>query len=155
MAAKFELPFTQPSTIVAFLCTLVIVIFVSPLGDIGRTDMLNSTVRLFHLFSFATWLGVQVWVTFFAGVLLSSIQYVLYCIPSTGITMYKNLPRHMFGLIQSKLFPKYFLLGTILSSVTLVTYIIEHPLTTWAFTEKMQVSSPECMVNIISMCGSN
>ncbi len=53
--------------------------------------------------------------------------------------MYQYMPRHMFGFIQSKLFPKYFLLGTILSSVTIVTFLIEHPFTDWDFTEKMQV----------------
>ncbi|XP_064382489.1 transmembrane protein 205-like [Halichondria panicea] len=121
MAAKFDLPFTQPSSIVAFLCTLIIVVFVSPIGQVGRLDALSTAVRLFHLFSFAAWLGVQIWVTFFAG-----------------FTMYQYMPRHMFGFIQSKLFPKYFLLGTILSSVTIVTFLIEHPFTDWDFTEKMQ-----------------
>ncbi len=67
MAAKFNLPFTQPSSIVAFLCTLIIVVFVSPIGQVGRLDALSTAVRLFHLFSFAAWLGVQIWVTFFAG----------------------------------------------------------------------------------------
>ncbi len=67
MAAKFELPFTQPSTIVAFLCTLLIAVFVSPIGQSGGLDTFSTTVRLFHLFSFASWLGVQIWVTFFAG----------------------------------------------------------------------------------------
>lgn len=41
-----------------------------------------------HLGAAGTWLGVNLWVTFFAG-----------------ITMFKNLPRQTFGKLQSKLFP--------------------------------------------------
>ena len=57
-----------------------------------------------------------------------------------GVTMFRHLPRHMFGLIQSKLFPKYFLLGTILSSITALSYLMEHPFSTWGYQEKVQVS---------------
>lgn len=53
--------------------------------------------------------------------------------------MYQFLPRHTFGYIQSKLFPKYFLLGTILSTVSLITFIIDNPISTWAFQQKLQV----------------
>lgn len=41
-----------------------------------------------HLAAAGTWLGVNVWTTFFAG-----------------ITMFKNLPRQVFGKLQAKLFP--------------------------------------------------
>ena len=54
--------------------------------------------------------------------------------------MFQYLPRHMFGYIQSKLFPKYFLLGTILSAITTITYLIEHPFTEWNYIEKIQAS---------------
>lgn len=53
--------------------------------------------------------------------------------------MYRHLPRHTFGYIQSKLFPKYFLLGTILSSVTFLTFVVEHPFGHWEVQEKVQV----------------
>lgn len=43
-----------------------------------------------HLGAAGTWLGVNVWTTFFAG-----------------ITMFKNLPRQTFGKLQAKLFPLY------------------------------------------------
>ena len=56
-----------------------------------------------------------------------------------GITMYRHLPRHTFGFIQGKLFPKYFLLGTILSSVTLLTYVIQNPVPAWEWEQKVQV----------------
>ena len=54
--------------------------------------------------------------------------------------MYMYLPRHMFGFIQSKLFPKYFTLGTVLSSVSIITFLVEHPFPKWERVEKIQVS---------------
>ena len=44
-----------------------------------------------HLLSFSIWFGTVVYTTFVAG-----------------ITMFKNLPRRVFGTLQSKLFPLYF-----------------------------------------------
>lgn len=69
MAVKFDLPFTQTSTIVAFLITLLIAVALSPIGrlDLGRDELVATLLRLAHLFSFAAWLGSQIWVTFFAG----------------------------------------------------------------------------------------
>jgi hypothetical protein len=49
-----------------------------------------------HLLAFGTWFGTVFYTTFIAG-----------------LTMFKNLPRKTFGKLQSKLFPKYFLLCTI------------------------------------------
>lgn len=51
---------------------------------------------LLHLLSFSTWFGTMVYTTFVLG-----------------ITAFKNLPRQTFGKLQSKLFPKYFSLGSI------------------------------------------
>ena len=53
--------------------------------------------------------------------------------------MFRHLPRHTFGYIQGKLFPKYFLLGTILSSVTLLTYIVQNPFQAWEWQQRVQV----------------
>lgn len=53
-----------------------------------------------HLLSFATWFGTVVYTTFVAG-----------------ITMFKNLPRRVFGKLQSKLFPLYFRLCSVLIGV--------------------------------------
>ena len=35
---------------------------------------------------------------------------LLYC--NAGITMFKNMPRQMFGRVQAKLFPQYFATAT-------------------------------------------
>ena len=69
MAVKFELPFTQTTTIVAFLVTLLAAVALSPIGrlDLGKDELYATLLRLAHIFCFAAWLGSQVWVTFFAG----------------------------------------------------------------------------------------
>uniref|UniRef100_A0A7S4ATM5 TMEM205-like domain-containing protein n=1 Tax=Pseudo-nitzschia australis TaxID=44445 RepID=A0A7S4ATM5_9STRA len=48
-------------------------------------------IVLLHLLAFSSWFGCSVWVSFIAG-----------------IVMFKTLPRHVFGRLQSKLFPAYF-----------------------------------------------
>lgn len=57
-----------------------------------------------HLLSFGTWFGSVAYTTFIAG-----------------ITMFKNLPRQTFGKLQSKLFPKYFALGSTALLLQLIT----------------------------------
>lgn len=54
--------------------------------------------------------------------------------------MYRVLPRHTFGLVQSKMFPKYFRLGTILSSLAVITFFLAHPFGQWETREKIQAS---------------
>ena len=58
-----------------------------------------------------------------------------------GLTMYRHLPRHTFGSIQSKLFPKYFLLGTVLATLTLATFMVEHPFGEWDRQQTIQAST--------------
>ena len=53
--------------------------------------------------------------------------------------MIKYLPRHTFGYMQSKLFPKYFLLGVVLSGASLATFLIDNPISGWGFQQKIQV----------------
>ena len=69
MAVVFDLPFTQNATIVAFLITLLGAVVLSPFGllELGKGELIDTLIRMVHLFSFATWLGSQIWVTFFAG----------------------------------------------------------------------------------------
>lgn len=62
----------------------------------GGTTLLPATGAAFvHLTTYAIFLGTNVWNSFFVG-----------------ITMFKNMPRQMFGRVQSKLFPLYFGLTT-------------------------------------------
>ena len=53
--------------------------------------------------------------------------------------MFTVLPRQMFGLVQSKLFPKYFLSGTFCSSIALATYAAHYPVRLWNGDFKIQV----------------
>ena len=53
--------------------------------------------------------------------------------------MYNVLPRQMFGLVQSKMFPKYFLAGTFFSSVALSSYVANIPVRIWSGDQKIQV----------------
>ena len=72
MAVKFELPFTQYSHIVAFICMLLVAVFLSPVGnfDLDDVKLVTVLVRFAHLTTFSSWLGVQIWVSFFAGELV-------------------------------------------------------------------------------------
>ena len=72
MAVKFELPFTQTSHVVAFVCALLLAVVLSPVGNVqlSKGEIVADLIRLTHLTAFATWLGVQVWVTFFAGIVI-------------------------------------------------------------------------------------
>ena len=68
--------------------------------------------------------------------------------------MYRYLPRHMFGFIQGKLFPKYFFLGTILSSITLITFLIENPFPSWERKQTIQVCT-DCVLLYIARAEDN
>jgi hypothetical protein len=57
-----------------------------------------------HLLSWAIVVGTNLWTTFFAG-----------------LTMFRNLPRQVFGKLQSKLFPQYFMLQTAGSAIAFAT----------------------------------
>ena len=48
-----------------------------------------------HLLAWGLWMGSNIWTTF-----------------AVGITMFKNMPRQMFGRVQAKLFPQYFATAT-------------------------------------------
>ncbi len=53
--------------------------------------------------------------------------------------MFNTLPRQMFGLVQSKLFPKYFMAGVGLSSVNLASFLALNPIQMWTGNAKTEV----------------
>merc|ERR1711997_1110802 len=60
--------------------------------DLKENPALYSKLAvLSHIFSFASWFGCSMWISFVGG-----------------LVMFNNLPRHVFGRLQSKLFPRYF-----------------------------------------------
>jgi hypothetical protein len=69
----------------------------------------HHELLLIHLFAFASWFGCSIWVSFIAG-----------------IVMFKNLPRHTFGRLQSKLFPAYFIFSALCIGISLASvYILQ------------------------------
>lgn len=48
-----------------------------------------------------------------------------------GSTMFFNMPRHLFGRVQSKLFPKYFLISSVTSAVALGSFALMYPYAGW------------------------
>lgn len=70
----------------------------------------DSTIwSLLYLGAFSTHFGAQIWMTFVSG-----------------LALYFSMPRHTFGHIQKILFPKYFLLNSVLSLVTLYVFVRAH-----------------------------
>jgi len=61
-------------------------------------------ILLLHLLAFSSWFGCSVWVSFVAG-----------------IVMFKTLPRHTFGRLQSRLFPAYFWFSAATNGISLAT----------------------------------
>jgi len=69
-----------------------------------------SHLAALHLSSLATGVGTQMYVSFVAGP-----------------TMFLHLPRHVFGDVQARLFPKMGMVTTGTSLLTLATYAQVHP----------------------------
>ncbi|NWX12684.1 TM205 protein, partial [Aegotheles bennettii] len=70
----------------------------------------SNTIKLLHLVFLSTSWGMQIWVTFVAGFVMSS-----------------HLPRHTFGLIQRKLFPYYFHISSACAFFNLTLFAMYHP----------------------------
>jgi hypothetical protein len=67
--------------------------------------------RFVHLFTFVFWYGTLLYFTFIQAPVL-----------------FKALPRDIFGLVQSKLFPPFYILSYICGTALIVTYHFTHPL---------------------------
>ena len=68
-------------------------------------------LRFVHLFTFVFWYGTLLYFTFIQAPVL-----------------FKTLPRDIFGLVQSKLFPPFYIISYICGTVLIVTYHFTHPL---------------------------
>mmetsp|Transcript_11980 Transcript_11980/g.28418 ORF Transcript_11980/g.28418 Transcript_11980/m.28418 type:complete len:191 (-) Transcript_11980:289-861(-) len=67
----------------------------------SSSDKAKATI---HLLAVASWFGCTAWVSLVAG-----------------IVTFKTLPRHVFGRLQSRLFPVYFRFSTVLLVVAIAT----------------------------------
>ncbi|ESQ43819.1 hypothetical protein EUTSA_v10006236mg [Eutrema salsugineum] len=79
-------------------------------------------LKLSHLLSFATAWGAALWATFIGGII-----------------MFKNLPRHQFGNLQSKMFPAYFTLVGSCCAISLSAFGYLHPWKSSSAVEKYQL----------------
>ncbi|KAL2510496.1 Late [Abeliophyllum distichum] len=84
--------------------------------------MLITLLKLAHLLCFSTAWGAALWVTFIGGII-----------------MFKNLPRHQFGNLQSKMFPAYFSMVGVCCAVAVGAFGYLHPWKTSAAAEKYQL----------------
>eukprot|EP00879_Flechtneria_rotunda_P007162 GHRR01007516.1.p1 GENE.GHRR01007516.1~~GHRR01007516.1.p1 ORF type:complete len:223 (+),score=77.89 GHRR01007516.1:460-1128(+) len=71
----------------------------------STTVMPSQGANFVHLLAYGIFLGTNVWNSLFVG-----------------LTMFKSMPRQMFGRVQSKLFPQYFALTTAANLVLLAAY---------------------------------
>uniref|UniRef100_A0A1B6CNU1 TMEM205-like domain-containing protein n=1 Tax=Clastoptera arizonana TaxID=38151 RepID=A0A1B6CNU1_9HEMI len=58
----------------------------------------------------------------------------------SGLSLYFNLSRHVFGAVQQVLFPKYFSLNSFLSLITLISFSHLSQKTEWDFNQMLQTS---------------
>ncbi|KAK3407488.1 hypothetical protein EUGRSUZ_K03534 [Eucalyptus grandis] len=79
-------------------------------------------LKLGHLLGFATAWGAAPWVTFIGGII-----------------MFKNLPRHQFGNLQSKMFPAYFTMVAVCCAISVASFGYLHPWKSSSTTEKYQL----------------
>ncbi|PWZ53349.1 Transmembrane protein 205 [Zea mays] len=81
-----------------------------------------TAAKLAHVLSFATSWGAALWATFIGGII-----------------MFKNLPRHMFGNLQSKMFPAYFTLISACAAISVAAFSHLHPWKTASTVERYQL----------------
>ncbi|KAJ1402418.1 hypothetical protein SESBI_28110 [Sesbania bispinosa] len=107
------------TTAVAFLAIGVIF---SPETFGSKSTALSTYLKLAHLLSFSTAFGAALWVTFIGGII-----------------MFKNLPRHQFGNLQSKMFPAYFSMVGVCGAISVASFGYLHPWKTSSTAEKYQL----------------
>ncbi|KAL4038902.1 hypothetical protein IC575_002539 [Cucumis melo] len=83
---------------------------------------LSMYLKLAHLLSYSTAWGASLWVTFIGGII-----------------MFKNLPRHQFGNLQSKMFPAYFSMVGICCATSVAAFAYLHPWKSAETSERYQL----------------
>ncbi|KAL8142636.1 hypothetical protein V2J09_015668 [Rumex salicifolius] len=91
-------------------------------SDTGAGVNFTPYVKLVHLLCFSTAWGAALWVTFIGGII-----------------MFKHLPRHQFGNLQSKMFPAYFTLVGVCCAAAVAAFGYFHPWKSSSQSEKYQL----------------
>ncbi|AES61678.1 hypothetical protein MtrunA17_Chr1g0194891 [Medicago truncatula] len=110
---------TLITTAVVFLAIGVIF---SPETFGSKSTTLSTYIKLAHLLGFSIAFGAALWVTFIGGII-----------------MFKNLPRHQFGNLQSKMFPAYFSMVGVCIAVTVASFGYLHPWKTSSTSQRYQL----------------
>ena len=87
-----------------------------------KSPKLSTFLKLAHLLCFSTAWGAALWVTFIGGII-----------------MFKNLPRHQFGNLQSKMFPAYFSMVGLCCAISVASFAYFHPWKSSSTAEKYQL----------------
>ncbi|XP_022188391.2 transmembrane protein 205 [Nilaparvata lugens] len=94
---------TQPAHVISVISVATVA---SLLYSSEKTQWSSSPFTiLLYLAAFSVHCGSQFWMTFISG-----------------LSLYFNLPRHVFGRVQKVLFPKYFGLNSFLSALILISF---------------------------------
>lgn len=101
---------------------LAVGVLFSPETFSSKSEKLTSFINLTHLLSFSTAWGAALWVTFIGGII-----------------MFKNLPRHQFGNLQSKMFPAYFSVVSVCCAASVACFGYTHPWKSASTAEKYQL----------------
>ncbi|CAG0916432.1 unnamed protein product [Notodromas monacha] len=97
---------TEPMNLAAIVCAIGLFYVLQPNMEQRREATSLDPVRsLCYVLTFATEFGSQIWMTFVSG-----------------IALFFQVPRHVFGKVQRVLFPLYFLLNSIWAFVVLAMY---------------------------------
>jgi len=106
----------------AAVAFLAIGVIFSPETFGSKSAALSTYLKLAHLLSFSTAFGAALWVTFIGGII-----------------MFKNLPRHQFGNLQSKMFPAYFTMVGICCAISVGSFGYLHPWSSSTVADKYQL----------------
>ncbi|CAD5116403.1 DgyrCDS5295 [Dimorphilus gyrociliatus] len=127
--------FSQPAHLAAASSAIVAMsVYYNRKGSV-RLDYPSTALSVTHLLTTGGWFGTQIWVTFVAG-----------------LTMFHNLPRHLFGDVQSRLFPKYFSFGVLSNAVCICTYFLHHSINNLETRGFIQISAMG--LSLLSNCAN-
>lgn len=101
--------FPQPVHLFVLLTVCYLSFLLFP-GEVKKPQEPSALSNMIYLTTFATQFGAQFWMTFVSGIVL-----------------FFNLPRQVFGQVQRILFPKYFCMNACLGFVTLFLFLKHHP----------------------------
>lgn len=92
-----------------------------------------TILRFVHYFAFIFWYGTLLYFTFIQAPIL-----------------FKGLPRETFGLVQSKLFPVYYLISYLCGTLLVVTYHLLHPLKNYVTQDCVKITAL-CLMLLFSL----